>query len=82
MMDIVNDGYIEPDVIWLWDNSAGMTGTGIAAGSSPNHHIGIYIGTYFDGQPHAYPWVDEASPTVGGIPLDPMHIRENRGCVI
>ena len=62
-MDIVNDGYIEPgDVIWLWDNSAGMTGTGIAAGSSPNHHIGIYIGTYFDGQPHAYPWVDEASP--------------------
>ena len=63
VMDIVNDGYIEPgDVIWLWDNSAGMTGTGIAAGSSPNHHIGIYIGTYFDGQPHAYPWVDEASP--------------------
>lgn len=60
--DIVNDGYIEPgDVMWLWDASAGMSAQGLAAGSSPNHHIGIYIGSYFDGQPHAYPWVDGSS---------------------
>lgn len=47
---MLTDGYIEPgDLVWVWDSNCSIkSSTGMPTGTSGNHHIGIYIGDYFD----------------------------------
>ena len=52
--DILNtllyeDDYLEVgDVIWMWDANAGDMRNGLSYAVSNSHHVGIYIGSYFD----------------------------------
>ena len=49
---VYEDNYIEPgDIIWTWDAVTTPTSSlvdGLANNISGYHHVGIYIGTYFD----------------------------------
>lgn len=51
--DIINtikaDGWAEAgDIIWMWDANAGNMRNGLSYGVSDYHHVGIYVGDYFD----------------------------------
>lgn len=53
---VVNDGYIEPgDIIWTWDEDATYS-DGLPVTSSDYHHIGIYTGSYFNGNDNNEWW--------------------------
>ncbi len=36
------------DIIWCWDGNAGALVNGLCLNSSAKHHIGIYVGSYFN----------------------------------
>ncbi len=45
------------DIIWCWDGNAGALVNGLCLNTSAKHHIGIYVGSYFNDK------LDSSNPT-------------------
>ena len=50
---VLEDGYLSPgDIVWFWDGAVAFAWDqtqGYSPASSPDHHVGIYVGDYFGG---------------------------------